>query len=118
MNTHELENNLSQFIGTEKLYRLTTRHLLTDGTMYLVEHAQCCWLMTAVASHLTSRIDDHFAVAKLSVTGNCAVLILDDGNDHVFAMQSIEYTDFSLTEMKLYCSFDGDHWIIMLPREY
>ncbi len=118
MNTQELQVHLCQFIGTEKLYRLTTRHLLTDGTMYLVEHAQCYWLMTLVASHLTSRIDDHFTVAKLNVMGTSAVLTLDDGNGHVFAKQSIEYTDFPLTEMKLYCCFDGDHWVIMLPREY
>jgi hypothetical protein len=111
MNTQELQTNLSQFIGTEKLYRLTTRHLLTDGTM-------CYWLMTAVASHLTSRIDDHFAVAKLNLTGTTAVLTLDDGNGHVFATQSIEYTDFPLAEIKLYCCFDGEHWTIMLPREY
>lgn len=118
MNTQELETNLCQFIGTEKLYRLTKRHLLTDGTIYLAEHAQCYWLMTAVASHLTGRIEDRFAVAKLSVTGTSAVLTLDDGNGHVFAKQSIEYTDFPLTEMKLYCCFDGEHWTIMLPREY
>ncbi len=118
MNTNELQSNLGQFIGTEKLYRLTTRHLLTDGTMYLAEHAKCYWLMIAVASHLSSRIDDHFAVAKLSVVGNGAVLTLDDGNGNVFAKQTIEFTDFPLPEVKLYCCFDGDHWTIMLPREY
>lgn len=118
MNTNELETNLGQFTGTEKLYRLTPRHLLTDGTMYLAEHAKCYWLMLAVASHLSMKINDHFAVAKLSVMGNGAVLTLDDGNGNIFATQSIEYTDFPLSEVKLYCCFDGDHWTIMLPREY
>lgn len=118
MNTNELQKNLGQFIGTEKLYRLTTRHLLTDGTMYLAEHAKCYWLMTAVASHLSSKINEHFAVAKLSVVGNSAVLALDEGNGNVFAKQSIAYTDFPLSEVKLYCCFDGDHWTIMLPTEY
>ena len=118
MNPNELQSNLGQFTGTEKLYRLTTRHLLTDGTMYLAEHAKCYWLMIAVASHLTGKINDYFAVAKLSVVGNGAVLTLDDGNGNVFAKQTIELTDFPLPKMKLYCSFDGDHWTIMLPREY
>ncbi|PIT83099.1 DUF6876 family protein [Limnohabitans sp. 15K] len=119
MNTNpHLEFELAQFTGTEKLYRLTTRHLLTDGTMYLAEHAKCYWLMIAVASHLIGKIDDHFAVAKLSVVGNGAVLTLGDGNVNVFAKQSIEFTDFPLPEVKLYCCFDGDHWMIMLPREY
>ncbi len=119
MNTNtNLESELAQFTGTAKLYRLTPRHLLTDGTMYLAEHAKCNWLMIAVASHLTGKINDHFAVAKLSVMGKGAVLTLDDGNGNVFAKQSIEYTDFPLPEVKLYCCFDGDHWTIMLPREY
>ena len=118
MNTNELQSNLGQFIGIEKLYRLTTRHLLTDGTMYLAEHAKCYWLMIAVASHLSGKINDHFAVAKLSVVGIGAVLTLDDGNGNVFAKQTIEFTDFPLPEVKLYCCFDGDHWTIMLSREY
>ena len=118
MNTQELENNLRQFIGTEKLYRLTTRHLLTDGTMYLAEHAQCYWLMTAVASHLTSRIDDHFAVAKLSVTGTSAVLTLDDGNGRVLDQQHIEYTDFPMTSFQLYACWGGEFWVLMLCSEY
>lgn len=116
-NTH-LESELAQFTGTQRLYRLTTRHLLTDGNMYLAKHAKCYWLMIAVASHLSSRIDDHFAVAKLSVVGSSAVLTLDDGNGNVFAKQFIELTDFPLPEVKLYCCFDGDHWTIMLPCEY
>lgn len=118
MNMNELQANLGQFTGTEHYYRLTSRHLLTDGTKYLAEQAQCVWLMVAVASHLTSRITDHFAVANLDVTGSSAVLSLDNGNGHVFAKQSIAYTDFPLPKMKLYCCHDGEHWVIILPSEY
>ena len=32
---------LSQFTGTEKYHRISRRHLLTDGTKYLAEEAQC-----------------------------------------------------------------------------
>jgi hypothetical protein len=118
MNTNELQSTLSQFIGTEKYYRITPRHLLTDGTKYLAEHAECFWLMTAVASHLPAHYDDHFAVARLVVTGTSATLTLDDGNDFVFANQAIEFTDFPLSEIKLYCCYDGESWAIMLPSEY
>jgi hypothetical protein len=110
--------NLAQFTGTEKLYRITRRHVLTDGTKYLAEEGRCFWLMDAIASYLTPSYDDHFAVARLLVNGSSAVLSLDDGNDHVFATQAIEYTDFPLSEIKLYCSFDGTHWVIMLTSEY
>jgi hypothetical protein len=43
---------LSNFIGTEKYYRLTRKHLLTDGTKYLAEAAGAYWLMEAIASYL------------------------------------------------------------------
>ena len=116
--TQNLQSELSQFIGTEKLYRITSRHVLTDGTKYLVEQAKSFWLFDAIASHLTRSYDDYFAVARLVVKDSSAVLTLDDGNDNVFASQAIEYTDFPLNEIKLYCSFDGDHWVIMLTSEY
>ena len=116
--TQNLQSELSQFIGTEKLYRITSRHVLTDGTKYLAEQAKSFWLFDAIASHLTRSYDDYFAVARLVVKDSSAVLTLDDGNDNVFASQAIEYTDFPLNEIKLYCSFDGDHWVIMLTSEY
>lgn len=116
--TQNLQSELSQFISTEKLYRISHRHVLTDGTKYLAEQAKCFWLMDAIASHLTRSYDDYFAVARLVVDGSSAVLTLDDGNDYVFATQAIEYTDFPLSDIKLYCSFDGEHWIIMLTSEY
>lgn len=116
--THNLQSELSQFIGTEKLYRITSRHVLTDGTKFLAEQAQCFWLFDAIASHLTKTYDDYFAVARLVVNESSALLTLDDGNDAVFATQQIKYTDFPMKEIKLYCSFDGQYWVIMLPSEY
>lgn len=118
MNSNELSLNLSQFIGTENFHRITSRHILTDGTKYLAEEAQCYWLMTAIASHLPKYFHDYFAVAELIVKGNSATFTLDDGNGNVFGRQYIEYTDFPLNEIKLYCSFDGEYWVIMLTSEY
>lgn len=116
--TQNLQSELSQFIGTEKFYRITSRHLLTDGTKYLAEQAKCFWLMDAIASHLPKYFSDYFCVARLVVCSSSAVLTLDDGNANVYATQPIEYTDFPLNEIKLYCSFDGEYWVIMLTSEY
>ena len=118
MSTNELQANLSQFIGTEKYYRITHRHLLTDGTKYLAENAQCFWLMDAIASHLPKQYHDYFAVANLTVKNSSAHLTLDDGNGNIHVSQMIKYTDFLLDEVKLYCAFDGEYWVIMLPSEY
>lgn len=116
--TNNLTCELSQFIGTEKYYRFTNRHLLTDGTKFLMEKAECHWLMVAIASYLTRLYDDYFAVALLHIRNNKAVLTIDDGNGTLFAKQVIEYTDFPLDEIKLYCCLAEDAWIIMLTSEY
>ena len=116
--THTLNSELSQFIGTENYYRITRIHLLTDGTKYLAEQAQCIWLMDAIASHLPKYFNDYFCVARLTVNDSSAELVIDDGNDNVYARQKIEYTDFPLSEIKLYCQFDGEYWVIMLTSEY
>ncbi len=116
--TQNFQSELSQFIGTEKFYRITSRHLLTDGTKYLAEQAKCFWLMDAIASHLPKYFADYFCVANLVVKDSSAVLTIDDGNGNVYARQMIEYTDFPLSEIKLYCSFDGEYWVVMLPSEY
>jgi hypothetical protein len=116
--TQNLISELSQFNGTENFYRITQRHLLTDGTKYLAEKAQSFWLMDAVASHLPKYFHDYFCVANLTVNGSSAVLKIDDGNGNVYATQDIDYTDFPLREIKLYCCFDGEYWVIMLTSEY
>ena len=116
--TQNLKFELNQFIGTEKFYFITKKHLLTDGTKYLAETAKCFWLMDAIASHLPKYFGDYFCLARLFVDGSSAVLKIEDGNDNVYASQVIDYTDFPLNEIKLYCSFDGEYWVIMLPSEY
>lgn len=118
MNANELQANLTQFIGTERYYRITQHHLLTDGTKYLAEQAKCFWLMDAIASHLPKQFHYYFVVVSLTVKNSSAQLTLDDGNGTIFAQQFIEYTDFQLSELRLYCAFDGENWVIMLISEY
>ena len=67
---------LTQFTGTEKYCRISRRHLLTEGTKYLAEEAECFWMMDAIASHL-SEIDtkDWFIQVSMTVNGNKATMI-------------------------------------------
>ena len=110
---------LAQFTGTEKHYRISRRHLLTDGTRYLAEKAACVWMMDAVASHLSEiGTGDWFVLVRVSVTEGRAVMVYEDGNDHELARQEIPYTDFPLDAISLYACWDTQHWVIMLPSEY
>jgi hypothetical protein len=112
-------SKLSQFIGTTGYYRISRRHLLTDGTRYLAEEAECCWMMDAIASHLCEiGTQDWFVLVRLDVSQGRAVMIYEDGNGGEHARQQIPYTDFPLSGITLYACWDGAHWVIMLPSEY
>jgi hypothetical protein len=112
-------SQLNQFIGTEKYYRISRRHLLTDGTKYLAEAVECFWMMDAIASHLCEiGTEDWFVSVRVQVTEGRAVMIYEDGNDKEHARQEIPYTDFPLSSITLYACWDGEHWVIMLPSEY
>jgi hypothetical protein len=110
---------LSYFTGTEKYYQISRRHLLTDGTKYLAEAAECFWMMDAIASHLCEiGTVDWFVLVRVEVTEGRAVMIYEDGNGREHARQEIPYTDFPLPSITLYACWDQQHWVIMLPSEY
>ena len=112
-------SQLNQFIGTEKYYRISRRHLLTDGTKYLAEAAECFWMMDAIASHLVEiGTTEWFVVVKTSIKRTKAVMVYEDGNGNELARQEIPYTDLSLAQISLYACWDGEQWVIMLPSEY
>ncbi len=112
-------HQLGQFTGTSKYYRISRRHLLTDGSRYLAEQAACFWLMDAIASHL-SEIDtaEWFVVIKTTVKRRGAVMVYEDGNSNELARQEVPNTDLPLAHIDLYACWDTEHWVIMLPSEY
>ncbi|MFZ9801003.1 MAG: DUF6876 family protein [Burkholderiaceae bacterium] len=67
---------LNQFTGTTQYFGIGPRHLLTDGTHYLAEQAECYWLMGEIALHLTELgIKDWFVVVVVSVKENGQTLL-------------------------------------------
>ena len=110
---------LAQFTGTSAYYRISRRHLLTDGTKYLAEKGGCFWMMDAVASHLCEiGTEDWFVLIRVQVSEGRAVMIYEDGSGSEHARQEIPYTDFPMHAISLYACWDGEHWVIMLPSEY
>ena len=110
---------LAQFTGTERYYRISRKHLLTDGTKFLAEKSACFWKMDAVASHLSEiGTEDWFVLIRVPVSRGRAIMIYEDGNGGEHARQAIPYTDFPLSEITLYACWDQEHWVIMLPSEY
>ena len=112
-------SHLEQFTGTQGYYRIGRRHLLTDGAKYLADHAQCYWMMDAIASHLSEiGTADWFVLVRVQTEDTRATMVYEDGNGLEHARQDIPYTDLPLAEVTLYACWDGEHWVIMLPSEY
>ena len=121
--TAQWVNELNNFSGTERYYRITPDTVITDGAKFVADNGGAYWLMTEIASYLPEFTQkETFIVANLTVSrseSSCTALLkLDDGNDNILAEQFIEYTDFELDVIKLYACYTGDMWVIMLPREY
>ena len=117
---NELLKTLKQFTGSEQFARLTRTVVLTEGSLYLAEAAECFWLFDLYASHL-SGVDcskDWFTCLKLTRTNRSAFLSIEDGNGRVLAKEKIEYTDFPLSEITLYGCWTGEFWVLMLTSEY
>lgn len=129
---NELLAELAQFTGDLKRFKhaLNRRLLFTPGVRHLAERARCFWLLDAIASWLASkefanaarrdpRIGGiHFWRLVVATDKSAVLTAVADSGEEPFIWQLIEYTDFVLAEISLYCAFDGVHWTAMLPGEY
>lgn len=137
LNADELQSGLAQFTSTEQWHRyspLFRQLLLTDGAKFLCENAECYWLADAIASHVfTNRAKlspqvNPFQAWRLERLGNGAILTCTDGgkegrNPTQLVRQDIEYTDFPLDQVDLWCIWDAGidpkgSFVLMLPSEY
>lgn len=128
----DLLAGLRHFTGDLERWRhpLNRKLLFTPGVQFLAEQAGAWWLIDVVATWLASR---EFAAAarqdrrlldiqfwKLAVGGDKSAILtaVADAGEPPFIRQVIEFTDFPLAEIDLYCVFDGTHSTLMLPSEY
>jgi hypothetical protein len=92
----------------------------TDGAVYLADKAKAWWLLDVYASYLM-QIDgnkESFTCLKVTTSNQTAMVVIEDGNEHVIAKQHIEHTDFPLASIMLYGCWGEDGWVVMLPSEY
>ena len=118
-------SNLQHFTGSEKFFRhpLNPRLLFTEGVQYLAEKAGAYWLIDVVASvqHFGPQLHKHsFQSWKLTVDTDKATGLVEctDGNNAKLYAQAIEYTDFPLPEISLFCCDSEGQHVLMLPSEY
>ena len=117
----ELQSHLAQCSGTEQYHRTHPGLLATDGAKYLADAAGAYWLLDIVWSVLR-KITDEFAVLELTLEAGSsrAEVAIHDGREPktIYHQQSIPYTDFPLSSVKLYVQENGLERVVMLPSEY
>jgi hypothetical protein len=79
--------------------------------------------MDAIASHQgNQRVKREYSQfwTLRRITGTHFVLSCDDGNGNILTTQDIPYSDFPLSEIKLYAMLGGPQntRVILLPGEY
>ena len=117
-NSSKLSVELQQFHGTEHYYQHQMGLIhFTDGIKYLAENAGAYWLIDIVASYQVDHKvkQESFQVFELKVdTDKSATITITDGNDNILRVQELEYTDFPLSEITVWCVDK----IMLLPGEY
>jgi hypothetical protein len=119
----KIVTGLREFHSTDGYTRYTFGILLTDGVKWLCNAAECYWLIDAIGSYQNTpavkndRLLQEFQFWTLKVAADkSAVLILERDTDDVALTQKIEYTDFPLSEIKLY--YSPVDKVLLLPSEY
>jgi hypothetical protein len=127
-----LLDELQHFTGDVERWRhpLYRMVIYTPGVRHLAERAGAYWLIDAIASWLpssqfraaiqrNSRIGDiHFWKLAVRDDRSAVLTAAADSGEEPFIQQTIEFTDFPLTKIDIYCAFDGEYWTLMLPSEH
>ncbi len=115
----EIKSELASFTGTEQYFRHWMRFVYTDGVKYLAERCGCYWLLDAIGSyqHKPKIKTAPFQIWTLNVNNEEKSAVLEmkeDSGQPVLVRQEIKYTDFPLSEIKLYY-IEG---VLLLTSEY
>ena len=110
-------SELQQFHCTTQYYQHPFYIVFTDGVKFVADKCGAFWLLDLISSWQSDPkvAKESFQVFKLKVNPDqSARVTIEDGNDNIIAYQDIEYTDFPIEEMIIWCI---DH-VVLLPGEY
>ncbi len=124
LDTETITKGLAQFSGSAEFYRHWTRKAIyTEGVRFLADSADCHWLLDSVVAHQGNPAvaAEAMQVWKLEVSpGDArAVLTCGDGTGHEVFRTRIDFTDFPLAGIEIWClPNELGNRTILLPGEY
>lgn len=113
------KSDLSQFTGTERIYRhgLVRSIVYTDGVRHVAEAGEAYWLIDKIACAQIEPRHAGQAFQRWTLTvhdDHSAELACTDGNGGAISTEQIAFTDFPLA----YIAFYVTDRTILLPTEY
>lgn len=114
------KHELDRFTGSETWHRhsLVRTVLFTDGAKYVADAGEAYWLIDEIAfaqkGNPSVRAEPFQSWTLNVALDHTATLTCEDGNGRIVVGKAIEYTDFPLPEITLWCTDN----VILLPSEY
>ena len=123
--------DLAQFSGDLTRYRtFNSQVIYTPGVRYVAEHGEAYWLIDAIASYFGSDLMqsafekdqrlESLRFWRLNVQNDQSAELIAQADSNVkpFIRQSIPFTDFPLSHVRIWAGFDGTYWTLYLPSEH
>lgn len=118
LSKEQIKSDLNYFTGSETFYQYYPNVIVTEGVQYLIENANCEWLVNLVHSYqiIEEVRKEVFQVfdLKCDLENFTGKVICTDGNENCLMEQNIPFTDFPLDKIRLYYT----NKTLLLPSEY
>jgi len=127
----ELREGLQQFYGSSRFVQhpLNPQVVMSEGVIYLMEHAEAYWLGDLIASYFGTQLmkhaierDERLATLQfwdLTVQNQLGLIeARADKEVTPFISQAVGYTDFPLERIAIWAGWNGRGWTLYLPSEH
>jgi hypothetical protein len=109
---------LARFSDSDQFHIVGQRYGLSEGAMYVAEHAKCFWLMLKVAEHLGDFcLTDPTAKASAARSKTGVTLVIFNRKDVEVSREFFEGRSLPVAELRLSACWFEKLWLLMLPNE-
>lgn len=118
-NKDTIKKNLAHFHGSENIYKNPGwRFKYTEGVRYLINAAECYWLLDLININQNKIDKDEFQSWTLERTGDSIFSLVGQSEDGYGTIKEFEigdiWSDFPLDKIKFFYR----NGVLMLPSEY
>jgi hypothetical protein len=118
----EIQTRLNTFHGSQSYFEcVNPNFLMSEGVNYLVEAAECNWLIESLTLNNIGAFGKRPAFLDLKKADNQWTLSITDADGKVRVTEPVSCCTFPLPEIKLiieWSELPRNAWVIYLPSEH